>query len=328
MSYHRHILSPTGAIAVCRGCARKNGLHATPTGYRCDHCQAEWPWGKTLGLAPMGAEGANYVAALVDLRGSFHAYRRGGQLTPLLLIKTGVKGRIDALHKAKAILGVGTVYTPRVRAESKRGGTAQTPRLQVAGWLSMGRLRELTPLLLPSTQLALIDLSTGPSKEHRAMTKPLEPSQMFDALLGELGEDLDSAMPRLTMGNPVSAVGRYVLEAGFATLLAQRRHAERMRLKLAAPRGITKRDRERAKAALMELYTHWMVGTVALGNADKPLLLSAAQREEALAAGHVKNAEFYRQLAERLPEGKTVAQGININEAQEIRERVFLHDNA
>jgi len=166
------------------------------------------------------------------------------------------------------------------------------------------------------------------------MSEQLNLPELFDALVDEVGGELDVAIPRLTLGNPLSSVGQYVMEVGYTTLLAQRRSAERARLKVAPiPSTVTARTSKRkvgfhprAQAAKDELFNTWMLGNTPLGAASRTLLLSEAEREVGIADGHHKNAQFYRELADLTPEGQTVSQAVDISTAHEIRARIYKGD--
>lgn len=103
---------------------------------------------------------------------------------------------------------------------------------------------------------------------------------------------------------------------------------------------ITRKDRERAAQAevrhvesrkymrkleaAMALYDSWVLSDgTHLGDATAIDLEREASVEETNAAGHLRNVQFYRDLAALVPSGLTVAQAVPLADAHRMRERAY-----
>jgi hypothetical protein len=84
-------------------------------------------------------------------------------------------------------------------------------------------------------------------------------------------------------------------------LVNERRHAQRSNIK-SIVKNCTRKGgwgalREAGDKTLSRMMDTWMVGDKTLGDCYRSDLLSAAEKEDAEAAGHEVNARFYRSLA-------------------------------
>lgn len=67
----------------------------------------------------------------------------------------------------------------------------------------------------------------------------------------------------------------------------------------------------------------WRIAGVQLGNATPELLLQEADAEDRSAAGHTKNATFYRELARRGKPGQPLIMTISPDEADKLCASIF-----
>lgn len=74
----------------------------------------------------------------------------------------------------------------------------------------------------------------------------------------------------------------------------------------------------------LRFYTEWKLSSgKTLGEATKSDLLAEVELNRNTADGLLKNCTFYASLADRVPEGKTVAQSIDLVEAHQLREAAY-----
>lgn len=147
-----------------------------------------------------------------------------------------------------------------------------------------------------------------------------------------------------------------LIERGLSVLRKQRTYIERRALKLRAtdPERLEREEaaeqdlRERLDAITMEsmrslasslrttldLYAEsvlakWTIlGGTPLGEATVDQLSVAAAGEERSADGHIRNCVFYRELAARTRPGKKVRDCVSVAEAEALRERVYIDNQA
>jgi len=74
----------------------------------------------------------------------------------------------------------------------------------------------------------------------------------------------------------------------------------------------------------LRFYSEWKLSSgKTLGEATKADLLSEVELNRSTADGLMRNCTFYSSLADRVPEGKTVAQSVNLVEAHQLREAAY-----
>ena len=74
----------------------------------------------------------------------------------------------------------------------------------------------------------------------------------------------------------------------------------------------------------MRFYSEWKLSSgKTLGEATKSDLLAEVELNRNTADGLLRNCTFYSSLADRVPEGKTVAQSVNLAEAHQLREAAY-----
>lgn len=74
----------------------------------------------------------------------------------------------------------------------------------------------------------------------------------------------------------------------------------------------------------LRFYTEWKLSSgKTLGEATKSDLLAEVELNRNTADGLLKNCTFYSSLADRVPDGKTVAQSVGLVEAHQLREAAY-----
>lgn len=128
----------------------------------------------------------------------------------------------------------------------------------------------------------------------------------------------------------------YVITLGLGTLKAKQRRQRRRELKVEVKpqytAGRTTGSIKFTKATQKRLIQHaqdlfgadgWMIGDLQLGGMTKEQLIAQAESEEASAKGSLRNARFYRALAEPLKSGQKAGSYWKREAGLKLRDEIF-----